>query len=310
MPELPLVNCHTHLELGWLADLCPDDAGAPFTDWIFGLIQRRIEAQKDGREPELIRQSIESAIETLKADGITHVGDISNSGLSIEPLLDSGLSGVVYLEVIGIDREQSMASFERVRKLVEQHRPHEKNGMRIGISPHAPYSTHPDVFRAVADYCLKEDVPVSIHLAESPFENQALNEGTGPFLEMAARMGIDPPPIPKLSSVGYMESLGILETRPLLVHMVHVSDHDLDTIAAYGAKIAHCPRSNLLLQAGRMPLEKILARSIPVAIGTDSLASSPSLDVLEEAETAVHLHQGLVNKNTILPLLHNSEVLS
>jgi 5-methylthioadenosine/S-adenosylhomocysteine deaminase len=107
-----------------------------------------------------------------------------------------------------------------------------------------------------------------------------------------------------------MESLGILETRPLLVHVVHVSDEDLDTIAACGAKIAHCPRSNMLLQAGKMPLEKMLARNIPVAIGTDSLASSPSLDVREEAETAVKMHHNAVSETDILKLLHNSEVLS
>ena len=59
-----------------------------------------------------------------------------------------------------------------------------------------------------------------------------------------------------------------------------------------------------------MPLEKMLTRRIPVAIGTDSLASSPSIDVREEAETAVILHQGHVGQNAILPLLHNNEVLS
>lgn len=307
---MPLVNCHTHLELGWLADICPGETGKEFTAWIFGLIQRRIEAQKNGGEPALIRQSIEAGIETLKTAGITHVGDIANSGLSVEPLLDSGLSGVVYLEVIGIGRDQGMASFERVRQLIEKYRPHEKNGMRIGISPHAPYSTHPDAFRAVADYCLKEEIPVCVHLAESPYEHQALNEGTGPFLDIAARMDIDPPPIPKLSSVGYMESLGILAARPLLVHTVHVSDEDLDTIAAYGAKIAHCPRSNQLLQSGRMPLEKMLARNIPVALGTDSLASSPSLDIREEAESAVQLHRNHVGQNAIFSLLHNTQVLT
>jgi 5-methylthioadenosine/S-adenosylhomocysteine deaminase len=308
--ELALVNCHTHLELGWLADLCPDEAGKPFTEWLFGLIQRRIQEQQNGGEAQMICQSIESSIETLLAAGVTHVGDISNSGLSLEPLLDSGLAGVVYLEVIGIGRDQALASFERVRRLLEKHRPYERNGMRIGISPHAPYSTHPDAFRAVADYSLREDVPVCIHLAESPFEFQALNEGTGPFIEMAARMGVDPPPIPRLSSVGYMESLGILETRPLLVHMVHVSDHDLDTVAAYGAKIAHCPRSNRLLLAGRMPLEKMLARNIPVALGTDSLASSPSLDVREEAETAVQMHRDVVRESDIFELLQAGNVLN
>jgi 5-methylthioadenosine/S-adenosylhomocysteine deaminase len=310
MTNKPLVNCHTHLELGWLADICPEPPGEPFTDWIFGLIQRRIEAHNEGYEPDLIRQSIEAGIEAFHEAGVSYIGDIANTGYSVEPLLASGLSGVVYLEVIGIGREQALESFEQVRAFIEKHRPHERNGMRIGISPHAPYSTHPDAFRMVADYALKEDVPVCVHLAESPFERQALFEGTGPFIDIATRMGIEPPPIPKLSSVRYMESLGILETRPLLVHMVHVSDEDLDIIAASGAKIAHCPRSNLLLQAGRMPLEKMLARDIAVAIGTDSLASSPSLDVREEAETAVIMHQDKVGRNEIFELLHNKSVLS
>jgi 5-methylthioadenosine/S-adenosylhomocysteine deaminase len=182
--------------------------------------------------------------------------------------------------------------------------------MRLGISPHAPYSTHPDAFQKVVDYALKEDLPVCVHLAESPYEDQALNEGTGPFVDNALRMGVEPPPITKLSSVKYMESLGVLETRPLLVHMVHVSDEDLDTIAAYGAKIAHCPRSNQLLQSGRMPLEKMLARNIPVALGTDSLASCPSLDIREEAEAAIKLHKDIVGQNGILSLLHNTQVLT
>ena len=232
MTTTPIVNCHTHLELGWLADLCPEPPGEAFTEWIGNLIQRRIDAQRDGREPILVRQAIEEGIETLKAAGVTHVGDISNTGLSVEPLLDSGLSGVVYLEVIGIIPDDPLVSFDRVRQLLEKYRPLEKNGMKIGITPHAPYSTDPKAFRAVAEYCLKEDVPVCVHLAESPYEYQALNEGTGPFFELSTKMGFEPPPIPKLSSVAYMESLGILETRPLLVHMVHVSDQDLDTIAA------------------------------------------------------------------------------
>lgn len=310
MPEKPLVNCHTHLELGWLADICPDGDGQEFTTWIFGLIQRRIQAQKDGTEKALILKSVQEGIETLKTAGVTHIGDISNSGYSVEPLLDSGLAGVIYLEVIGLNSADPLIFFNRVRQQVEKYRPLEKNGMRIGISPHAPYSTHPDAFRAVAEYCLKEEVPICVHLAESPYEQQALHDGAGPFLDIANKIGVEPPPIPKLSSVGYMESLGILDTQPLLVHMVHVSDEDLDKIAAYGAKIAHCPRSNHLLQAGRMPLEKMLARNIPVALGTDSLASSPSLNIHEEAQAAAKMHAGIVGQKGILSLLHNTEVLS
>ncbi|MCI0393732.1 MAG: amidohydrolase family protein [Chloroflexi bacterium] len=304
----PLVNCHTHLELGWLADLCPAGAGEPFTDWIARLVLRRRAVYQDGEGEKLTRQAVEDGIQRLLDSGVTHVGDISSHGLSVEPLLDSGLAGVVYVEVIGSNREQGLASFEVARAIVEKHRPRERNGLRLGLSPHAPYSTHPDVFRTAASYCLREDVPLCIHLAESPYERQALVGGDGPFFELSRRIGTTPPPAPGLGPVAYLESLGVLEARPLLVHMVQASDEELDLVAGYGAKIAHCPRSNRLLQCGRMPLEKMLARGIPVALGTDSLASSPSLDVREEAEAAVALHKHHVNEQVIYDLLQANSI--
>jgi 5-methylthioadenosine/S-adenosylhomocysteine deaminase len=92
--------------------------------------------------------------------------------------------------------------------------------------------------------------------------------------------------------------------------MIHVTDEELDLVAHYGATIAHCPRSNQLLQCGRMPLEKILTRHIPVALGTDSLASSPSLDVREEALTAISLHKERVTAAQIDTLLRNTAVFT
>jgi aminodeoxyfutalosine deaminase len=102
--------------------------------------------------------------------------------------------------------------------------------------------------------------------------------------------------------------LGVLAAKPMLVHMIQVSEAELDMVAAYGVTVAHCPRSNRLLQCGRMPLEKMLARGIVVALGTDSLASSPSLDVREEGAAAVALHEGLVTAEQIEELLGNTAV--
>ena len=103
--------------------------------------------------------AVSSGIAQLKAAGVTHVGDITNTGLSIEPLLESGLAGVVYIEVWGLKRETAGDRFTWARQLLEKHRPLERNGMRIGLTPHAPYTVHPDVMKMVGDYAQKEGVP-------------------------------------------------------------------------------------------------------------------------------------------------------
>ncbi|MEW5988465.1 MAG: amidohydrolase family protein [Chloroflexota bacterium] len=304
-----VVNAHTHLEQSWLAEIRPGPEGLPFPTWIGRLIERGRALRASGLAEQTRWRAVERGIEALLAAGTTHMGDISPAGVSIEPLLDSGLAGVVYVELYGLDRQQWQPMFERARQLIEQYRPQERNGMCLGLTVHAPYSTHAEAFRAASAYCLREEVPLCIHAAESPYEHQALLEGKGPLYELYAGLSQRPLDPPGLTPIQYLESLGVLECRPLLIHVTQVSDEELDIIARTGCKVAHCPRSNQLLQCGRMPLEKMLARGIPVALGTDSLGSSPSLDVREEAEAAVQLHQGKIGAEVIHSLLGNYHVL-
>jgi len=302
-----LVNCHTHLELGWLSRIRPGPEGSPFADWLGRLIQTRAVAVESGEEHELKLSSIEAGISDLIEAGTTHVGDITASGLSIEPLLDSGLAGVVYVELLGLDPEIIANRFETLKQLISKHRPQERNGMRIGISPHAPYSIAPQFWPQIIDYCRSEDLPVCIHAAESPAESQALMTGRGPLADLVEYADR---PHPGLSPVEYLEELGALELKPLLVHMVQVSESELNSVAASGSKIAHCPRSNRLLQCGTMPLASMLDRGIPVALGTDSLASSPSLDIRDELKEAFRVHEGLVVGGALNSMTANSAVLS
>jgi cytosine/adenosine deaminase-related metal-dependent hydrolase len=97
--------------------------------------------------------------------------------------------------------------------------------------------------------------------------------------------------------------LGALALQPLLVHGVQVSEADVKRIAASGGRVVHCPRSNSRLHCGRMPLELYFKHGVPVYLGTESLASSPSLDVREEAEAAVELHEGRFSAKTIQAML-------
>jgi cytosine/adenosine deaminase-related metal-dependent hydrolase len=300
LPPDKIVNAHTHLELGGFARLCPSPEGEDFVPWILKLIDARRAQTADG--PALIRANIEAGIASLRACGTTHVGDISATGESVEPLLASGLGGVVYYEILGLNRDEVMARLLEARKRIEAWRRCE-GAVHIGLSLHAPYSCHPDVFREGARWCLAEDVPMCIHVAESQAEGEMLMLGTGDFIDFQRTLSLPSLRIPGLSPIAYLEDLGVLAAKPLLVHCVEVDDYDIVRIARSGASVVHCPRSNRRLRCGRMPLEKYLAAGVPVALGTDSLASSPSLNVREEVEEAIELHAGYVRAEAVQELL-------
>ena len=101
--------------------------------------------------------------------------------------------------------------------------------MRVGLSVHAPYSCHPDLFRAAVDWCEAEGIPLGIHIAESPAEVLYLRDASGPFREINARLrpGVPEDPAPGLSPIGYLEALDVLRVRPLLFHGVEVDEADL-----------------------------------------------------------------------------------
>ncbi len=309
MTQQSLVNAHTHLELGWY-ERFRSRLPIPFHKWMKQFLRRNTNMrERQGVLEQYQQQSIRKGITSLKQAGITHVGDITLSGFSIEPLLESGLSGVVYIEILGLEEGVGEFMFKRATQMLEQYRPDEQNGLRIGLSAHAVYTTRPRTFRQVARYCQQKDVPLCIHAAEAPAEIECSLHGSGPLYDLPVQMGGQSHPyVPHKTPVHYLHHFGILDAQPLLAHVVHATDEELDMIAQSGAKIAHCPRSNHHLKCGRHPLEKALERNIPLALGTDSLATSYSLDVREEATFAHTLHEGIVPPEKIDSLLQNTEV--
>jgi aminodeoxyfutalosine deaminase len=296
MPNL--TNAHTHLELNWLADYCPPVSGVSFFPWIVGLIERG-RGMGDRRE-KVNEASIEDGLLELLSAGTTHVGDITLSGLSIGPLLSSGLKGIVYVEVLGLYEDRVDDYLSRARAIIERWRPQERNGMQVGITIHTPYSVHPKLWEKALDYARREALPLCIHAAEHPAEFDYLMHGTGPIVdEYYAALEMPPVPPPHTTPIRYLEDIGALALKPLLVHTVQVSEDDIMRIAANECSVVHCPRSNLRLQCGRMPLEAFLNAGVPVYLGTDSRASSPSLDVRAEVEVAAALHYGRVPADVI-----------
>src|SRR5438094_4068604 len=140
----------------------------------------------------------------------------------------------------------------------------------------------------ISRLALDEKMPLIMHAAESDAEQSFLLDGSGVFAEGLRQRGIDWQ-APGLSTTQYLKRHGILETQPQLAHCINVDDADLETIKESRAGIAHCPKSNAKLGHGRAPFAKYIANMVNVGLGSDSVASNNTCDLLEEARFATLL---------------------
>ena len=277
-----LVNTHTHLELTALRGYLENEE-SNFYAWLRKLTLARLERMT----PDDIRVSAAwGACEAVRA-GITCVGDASDSAMmSMLALRDVGLRGVVFQESFGPDPRLVDENFAKLKGKVEQLREVETDLVRVGVSPHAPYTVCRPQLELIADFAISERLPLMMHAAESAAEESFLRDGTGLFAEGLAKRGIEWTP-PGISTIQYLKRAGILETQPLLAHCIRVDDEDIETLKQTRSKVAHCPKSNAKLGHGRAPLAKFLAAGVNVGLGSDSVASNNTCDLLEEARFAL-----------------------
>jgi 5-methylthioadenosine/S-adenosylhomocysteine deaminase len=158
--------------------------------------------------------------------------------------------------------------------------------VRVGISPHSPYTMSEKLLVGMTGYARDEKLPLMIHAAESEHEDELLKHGRGTFAEHYAERGIEWPS-PRMSPIQYLSTRGVLAARPLLAHCVRVGAADIETIREARASVAHCPKSNLKLGHGHAPFAAM--SGLTCGFGSDSVASNNTCDMLEEARFAVLL---------------------
>ncbi|WP_189060610.1 amidohydrolase family protein [Longimycelium tulufanense] len=287
-----LVNAHTHLQYTDFAGLA--SLRTSFYRWLAQVGERRT-----GFTDPMWIASAQRGIEALLRSGTTAAADIVTEPVVLEPTARSGLAGISYLEVVVADderwartkRDQLLRGLDSVPE-----------GRAVGVSPHTLYTVGTEVFRALAKLSRARGLRMHPHLAESADEVRYVRDGAGPLADIARTSGCSF----ELSGVGtqrtptaqmaFLEALGA-DTH--VAHGVHCDAADRALLREYGASVALCARSNATLGVGDPPVAAYLAEGSPIAIGTDSLASSPSLDLLEEARALRDLarRQGYVGSD-------------
>ena len=262
------VNAHSHLEYAVYAGF---GDGLSFGPWILLHMDRK--ARLDLPQAESIARL---GVAQCLGSGITTVGDASFSGAAAPACAELGLRAIVFLEVFGRGAEQIAGRFEDNRERIADVLGEE---VRLGISPHAPYTCSAELYSA----CLELGLPVATHLAESDAEQEWLASGTGawePYADMLAEPTGE-------TGIRHLARHGALGAQMTAAHCVTVDDEEIELLARYDVSVAHCPRSNALLGCGIAPLAALRAAGVRIGLGTDSPASVPSFDMFDELRAAV-----------------------
>ncbi|THV27557.1 amidohydrolase family protein [Glycomyces paridis] len=273
-----LVNAHTHLCYTSFADMYGNEK--EFFEWIQEFA-RRNPATAD----EIWKSSVQAGIDESIAHGVTAVADIVTPQAGFEPLFASDLAGVAYWEACFIDDAAWEARRNAWREVVTDSRAVNNSDIAVGISPHTLYTLGTGVGKSLAELARTLDIRIHPHLAETTHEDMFVRRGSGPFAFMNRRAGL----ALELADGGaghspatQMDKVGWLGADSHVAHGVHLDKTDRELLRSKNSAVALCARSNARLEAGEPPVAALRAEGNTVAVGTDSRASSPDLDVAAE----------------------------
>ena len=275
-----LVNAHTHLELSWMRGRIPE--ADDFNAWLRRIIELKNEA---ANHADTVAAAIDGAIREARTFGTVLVGDVSNTLATSRPLRQHGMSGVVFHELLGFRTEDAALLLEEAAARLAAEP--SSDLLRHTFAPHAPYSVSPALFGLIRTAVQRDPFArSSVHLGESAAEVEFLRYGTGPCRVGLERMGKwdDSWKAPRCNPVEYLDRMGFLDDRVLVVHGVQFGAGELKRLATKAVTLVTCPRGNIRTGAGSPPIEEFFDAGVRVAVGTDSLASVPDLNLFSELE--------------------------
>lgn len=306
-----LINLHTHLDYSALR--CSDVDSGMF-DWICTLVST---SAKWG--PDQWRSSAAFGAREAALAGTSCIVDSSFSGFSVHAIAETGLRGIVGLELFGLRDDEANAvwgqwltRFDALKNTTESasRLAMATEKIKLTVAPHAPYTVCPTLWLKATTWAQEKGLPLLAHLSESQEECQWIksdNKRVDEYLTFVKKLfnpnlatnesGIleELPQIRwkgrGLSPTKHLKNYGLLDENLIAAHTVHLDDDDIHLLAETNTKIAHCPRSNAKLRNGRAELEKLIDAGLEFGLGTDGLASNDDLNLLNEARFARDLHR-------------------
>ena len=275
-----LINCHCHLELSHMKGLIPENTG--LVDFVFKIV---IERYHSGEE---ILQAIENAENEMLNNGIVAVGDICNNSLTITQKQKQHLQYYNFIEASGWLPGVSQTRKERAKNFLNEF---SMLNSPCSIIPHAPYSVSENLWKEIQPYF--EDKVVSIHNQETAFEDEFFIKGSGDLTRMYQMMKIDNTHHQPTGKTSLQSCFHKLEraSNIILVHNTYMKQDDVDylKLKAQSSKpktfICLCVNANKFIEDALPAVQMFRENNCAIVLGTDSLASNWSLNILDEVKT-------------------------
>ncbi len=274
-----LINAHTHVPMTLLRGLADD---LRLDVWLMGYM---MPVEREFVSPDYCRLGTLLACAEMIRSGITTFADMYYFEEYVaRATAEAGMRAVCSQTVLKFPTPDA-ASYEdslgSAREFIKRW-----NGHTLivpSVAPHAPYTCTPEILQACAALAAETQVPLHIHIAETPFEVEDSIKQYG------------------MGEVPWLEKQNLFEAKVIAAHCVHVDQTEMHTLGRFGAGVAHCPTSNLKLASGVAPVAKMLELGLNVGIGTDGPASNNDLDMFEETRLAALLAKGITGDPTVLP---------
>ncbi|MEA1885997.1 MAG: amidohydrolase family protein [Bacteroidota bacterium] len=267
------VNCHCHLELSGMHIKPKARSG-------LGAFIKDVRETRTQESPET-RKFIARADTMMYKSGISACGDICNSNISFRIKEESPVKYINFLEVFGID---PLKAGKRINEVMELKREADKYSSKSYIVPHSFYSMSATLMKQVRELSSGNEL-TTVHYKESAQENSLLKNAGGGLMESYMAMGISPGMLHDRvpDHIAGIREFITSDGNLILVHNTFAAKEDVEAADERGnCFFCLCPTSNLYIENAMPPLNILREGQSAIVIGTDSLASNKSLNILEE----------------------------
>jgi cytosine/adenosine deaminase-related metal-dependent hydrolase len=271
-----LVNAHSHLQYSGMSEVGKGSYRG-FDDWT-AAFNTAYEFEHDWRA-----DAAAGALDLIR-NGVTSVADIITDVEAIDVLHDARLHGIAYWEVMNWE-DEAWKQHGRAQIISELDRMPDLPG--AGLSPHAPYSLDTVPLLEIPDIVRQRGRRLHVHLGESAFEGERVTTVAGEAHEGWHLAGIQSFRALRelgfgVSATEFVDQLGVLGPDCHIAHGVYMTAKDRALLRARGTSVALCPRSNEVIGLDTPPVAAYLWENSPISVGTDSLSSTPSLDLMAD----------------------------
>lgn len=287
------INTHCHLELSHLKGAIKQHTG--IVDFALSVMKHRNDESAESQVEAMLQ-----ADQEMLEQGIVAVGDISNTGDSIDAKKQSSILYHTFVELFALNPERGELVFDQGKQLMAEF---EKVGLSVSLAPHAPYSASLELIERITNDCYIEKQPTSIHNQESKAENEFFVHKTGDYIRLYETINI---PIKYFEPSGKSSLQTIAaalnsNTKTLLVHNTFTDQNDLETLKQQDRSLywCLCPNANLYIENALPEISMLVAHHCILTLGTDSLASNHQLSIIEEINTILK-HQPEISLEVLL----------